>query len=175
MNNMAFETEADKHSLPPPPYVEGDFWRSAWFLDPAGHTNTELGVYPNPPPPTEGHGADPLPPPYSGPLYPSYLEDPSQWPTAVRDLELWRPPLPPEKVPSYLGYSIVTMVFCCLPLGIAALIFSLRTRRERGNRHYALRSSRKALTLNHVALALGGLTYSLVTILLLLVLYVDRS
>ncbi|XP_005943871.1 major prion protein [Haplochromis burtoni] len=60
-------------------------------------------------------------------------------------------------VNDYLGYSIFTMLCCCLPLGIAALIFSILTRESNhvGDRMSAERSSRTARTLNHVALGLG--------------------
>ncbi|XP_005743320.1 proline-rich transmembrane protein 1 [Pundamilia nyererei] len=69
-------------------------------------------------------------------------------------------------VNDYLGYSIFTMLCCCLPLGIAALIFSILTRESNhvGDRMSAERSSRTARTLNHVALGLGiaGLILSIV-------------
>ncbi|XP_016339412.1 synapse differentiation-inducing gene protein 1-like [Sinocyclocheilus anshuiensis] len=68
-------------------------------------------------------------------------------------------------VPDYLGYSIFTMLCCCLPLGIAALIYSWSTRNANysGQRELAERNSKTALTLNHAALALG---------LILIVLYI---
>uniref|UniRef100_A0A3Q4H7L2 Uncharacterized protein n=1 Tax=Neolamprologus brichardi TaxID=32507 RepID=A0A3Q4H7L2_NEOBR len=69
-------------------------------------------------------------------------------------------------VNDYLGYSIFTMLCCCLPLGIAALVFSISTREANhvGDRMSAERSSRTARTLNHVALGLGiaGLILSIV-------------
>ncbi|XP_072250839.1 uncharacterized protein [Leuresthes tenuis] len=60
-------------------------------------------------------------------------------------------------VNDYLGYSIFTMICCCLPLGIAALIFSISAREANhtGDRMAAERNSRTARTLNHVALGLG--------------------
>lgn len=62
-----------------------------------------------------------------------------------------------DPVNDYLGYSIFTMLCCCLPLGIAALIFSISAREANhiGDRMAAERSSRTARTLNHVALGLG--------------------
>ncbi|KAM6910297.1 synapse differentiation-inducing gene protein 1-like [Xenentodon cancila] len=60
-------------------------------------------------------------------------------------------------VDDYMCYSIFTMLCCCLPLGIAALIHSISTREANytGNQMAAERNSRMARTLNHVALGLG--------------------
>lgn len=33
---------------------------------------------------------------------------------------------PPQKIPNYLAQSILVTVFCCLPLGIPAIVFSAR-------------------------------------------------
>ncbi|KTG06020.1 hypothetical protein cypCar_00018973 [Cyprinus carpio] len=68
-------------------------------------------------------------------------------------------------VADYLGYSIFTMLCCCLPLGIAALVFSLSTRNANysGQRELAESNSKTARTLNHVALTIG---------LILIVLYI---
>lgn len=62
-----------------------------------------------------------------------------------------------KSYPSFLCYSIFTMLCCCLPLGIAALVYSIQTKQANLNRDYveAQRSSRKAQTLNHIALGLG--------------------
>ncbi|XP_034279601.1 trafficking regulator of GLUT4 1-like [Pantherophis guttatus] len=59
--------------------------------------------------------------------------------------------------PDYLGYSIFTLLCCFLPLGIAALIFSIKTQgaNQQGDIVSARRYSRLALTLDHVALGLG--------------------
>ncbi|KAG1943847.1 dispanin subfamily A member 2b-like [Pimephales promelas] len=56
-------------------------------------------------------------------------------------------------VPDYLCYSIFTMVCCCLPLGIAALVFSCSTRDANmfGQQPVARRNSRMALILNHLS------------------------
>ncbi|XP_028327004.1 proline-rich transmembrane protein 1-like [Gouania willdenowi] len=60
-------------------------------------------------------------------------------------------------VSDYLCYSIFTMLFCCLPLGIAALVYSISARdaNHTGNQATAERSSRTARILNHVALGFG--------------------
>ncbi|KAF4102819.1 trafficking regulator of GLUT4 1-like [Onychostoma macrolepis] len=59
--------------------------------------------------------------------------------------------------PDYMGYSIFTMLCCCFPLGIAALIFSCSTRDANysGRRELAEKNSKTARTLNHVAVVLG--------------------
>ncbi|XP_016394099.1 proline-rich transmembrane protein 1-like [Sinocyclocheilus rhinocerous] len=59
--------------------------------------------------------------------------------------------------PDYLGYSIFTMLCCCFPLGIAALVYSCSTRDANysGWRELAEKNSKTARTLNHVAVALG--------------------
>ncbi|XP_059364421.1 synapse differentiation-inducing gene protein 1-like [Carassius carassius] len=57
----------------------------------------------------------------------------------------------------YLGYSIFTMLCCCFPLGIAALIFSCSTRNANllGQRELAEKNSKTTLILNHAALGVG--------------------
>ncbi|XP_017564254.1 trafficking regulator of GLUT4 1-like [Pygocentrus nattereri] len=74
-----------------------------------------------------------------------------------------------QPLPDYLGYSIFTMLCCCLPLGVAALVFSVNTREANvsGNRPQAERSSRMARILNNTALGIG-----IVFIVLYLVLYI---
>uniref|UniRef100_A0A3P8VWI3 Si:dkey-33i11.9 n=2 Tax=Cynoglossus semilaevis TaxID=244447 RepID=A0A3P8VWI3_CYNSE len=60
-------------------------------------------------------------------------------------------------VNDYLGYSIFTMLCCCLPIGIAALIHSIFTRDaiRNGDQTTAEKSSRMARNLNHTALGIG--------------------
>ncbi|XP_052434049.1 synapse differentiation-inducing gene protein 1-like [Carassius gibelio] len=60
-------------------------------------------------------------------------------------------------MPDYLGYSIFTMLCCCLPLGIAALVFSINTRNANmsGQQQLAEQNSRMAFTLNNTALGIG--------------------
>ncbi|XP_053124508.1 cysteine-rich and transmembrane domain-containing protein 1-like [Hemicordylus capensis] len=63
----------------------------------------------------------------------------------------------PVNEPDYLGYSIFTMLCCCLPLGIAALVYSIQTREANlsGNIASAQRNSRMSRIFNHTALGLG--------------------
>ncbi|XP_029432853.1 transmembrane protein 91-like isoform X2 [Rhinatrema bivittatum] len=65
--------------------------------------------------------------------------------------------LAPLHEPDYLGFSIFTMLCCCLPLGIAALVFSSMTQESnrRGDAFAARRNSQWARTLNYLALGIG--------------------
>lgn len=67
------------------------------------------------------------------------------------------PASPQIPVNDYLGYSIFTMLCCCLPLGIGALIHSISTRDaiQRGDQMAAQRYSSTARTLNHAAMGIG--------------------
>jgi len=62
-----------------------------------------------------------------------------------------------QPVNDYLGYSIFTMLCCCLPLGVAALIYSISTRDANmaGDQITAERNSRTSRLLNHVSLGIG--------------------
>ncbi|XP_060113820.1 proline rich transmembrane protein 1B-like [Heteronotia binoei] len=66
-------------------------------------------------------------------------------------------PVQPTHEPDYLAYSIFTMLCCCLPLGIAALVFSVQTRdaNRMGNAAEARRNSQMARNLAHAALGIG--------------------
>ncbi|MEE6482116.1 hypothetical protein FKM82_013155 [Ascaphus truei] len=71
-------------------------------------------------------------------------------------------PMPMMYVPQptyrdYLGLSIMNMLLCCLPIGIAATIFSCKTRDSvsRQDMASAESNSRTAFTLNMVALGIG--------------------
>ncbi|KAI4889088.1 hypothetical protein NFI96_003012 [Prochilodus magdalenae] len=108
--------------------------------------------------------------PYQGPYpgQPAVTVQPTVYVTAA--------PLA-QPLPDYLGYSIFTMLCCCLPLGIAALVYSIndhlpeqassdngltyskalctREANMSGNRPQAERSSRMARILNNTALGIG--------------------
>uniref|UniRef100_A0A8C4SYM1 Uncharacterized protein n=1 Tax=Erpetoichthys calabaricus TaxID=27687 RepID=A0A8C4SYM1_ERPCA len=62
-----------------------------------------------------------------------------------------------QSVPSYLGWSIFTLICCCLPVGIAALICSCRVNdaSSAGDSVRATEASRKAKILNIVGLVIG--------------------
>ncbi|XP_026574609.1 proline rich transmembrane protein 1B-like [Pseudonaja textilis] len=76
----------------------------------------------------------------------------------------------PVNEPDYLGYSIFTLLCCCLPLGIAALVYSILTQgaNQRGDIASAKRYSTVALILDHIAVALG-IILTTVTIVLVFV------
>jgi hypothetical protein len=62
---------------------------------------------PQQPPPTQpgGYPPAPPPPPYGGPQGPG-------------------PGGPPQNIPNYLVHSILATLFCCLPTGIAGIVFA---------------------------------------------------
>ncbi|XP_050979196.1 transmembrane protein 91 isoform X2 [Labeo rohita] len=90
-------------------------------------------------------------------------------PVVVQPAVLMTPMPVVTAVPDYLGYSIFTMLCCCLPLGIAATIYSCSTRDANvsGQQELAVRSSRTAFILNNIALCLGILIITAAAILLL--------
>lgn len=53
---------------------------------------------------------------------------------------------PPQRIPNYLAQSILVTLFCCLPLGIPAIVFSAQVngKIQAGDIQGALESSRKA-------------------------------
>ncbi|CAK6954307.1 synapse differentiation-inducing gene protein 1-like [Scomber scombrus] len=148
---------------------------------PAGWTDEKASMAHAPPPPyqdyTPGPGYPPQPqvygspPQYAGqgygqPQYPMGQQYPGQpeMVTVQPTVYLARAPLT-HPVNDYLCYSIFTMLCCCLPLGIAALIYSISAREANhvGDQMGAERSSRMARTLNHVGLGLGiGFTVLLI-------------
>ncbi|XP_076869049.1 uncharacterized protein LOC143519475 [Brachyhypopomus gauderio] len=113
------------------------------------------GGYPNQSgyPPGQPYGA-----PYGQPLQGPYQGMYAGQPVVVAQPTVYVTPAPlGQPLPDYLGYSIFTLLCCCLPLGIAALIYSINTREANmsGNRGQAERSSRLARILNHTALGIG--------------------
>ncbi|XP_061631777.1 proline-rich transmembrane protein 1-like [Phyllopteryx taeniolatus] len=133
---------------PPPPYRDNLY---------PGYPQPGPGCFP--PHPQESI----YPPAYGGAAYgqQQYTAD-QQYPlqagtvTIQPTVLVTRAPLE-TPVNDYMCYSIFTMLCCCLPLGIAALIYSINAREANhsGDQLMAERSSRTARTLNHVALGLG--------------------
>ncbi|XP_026148974.1 proline-rich transmembrane protein 1 [Mastacembelus armatus] len=143
------DEKSSMNQAAPPPYHDMSY---------QGYPQPGPGYPPQPQYAGAGYGQQPYP---SGQQYPGQ-QYPGQ-PTTVTiqpTVYVTRAPLA-EPVNDYLGYSIFTMLCCCLPLGIAALIYSISAREANlsGDRATAERSSKLARTLNHVALGLGiGLT-----------------
>uniref|UniRef100_A0A2D4PIZ4 Uncharacterized protein n=1 Tax=Micrurus surinamensis TaxID=129470 RepID=A0A2D4PIZ4_MICSU len=110
-----------------------------------------------------------LPPPYSEeaqppvqlPAFIAAQPMPSHlyYATAVQDPkeEPILQPVPFTHASDYLIYSIFTMICCCLPLGVAALVYSIQTREANHERNStaAQRNSRMARILAHSALGVG--------------------
>ncbi|XP_068425025.1 synapse differentiation-inducing gene protein 1-like isoform X2 [Clinocottus analis] len=126
---------------PPPPYQD--------YQQP-GYPQPGMGY----PPPQQGYG----PPPQYGGAYGQQQYPGGQQATVTVQPTVFvtRGPLA-VPVNDYLCYSIFTLMCCCMPLGIAALIYSISAREANhsGDQVSAERSSRMARTLNHVALGLG--------------------
>src|SRR5690242_5253834 len=71
----------------------------------------------------------------------------------------WTPPPPsgaPANVPNYLVPAIISL-FCCLPLGIAGVVFAaqVNTKVAAGDTAGALDSSKKAKMFSFIAIGLG--------------------
>lgn len=77
-------------------------------------------------PPAQGYGT----PPYGAQQYPGQAPYPGQTTVTVQPAVYVTQATHVNPVPDYLGYSIFTMLCCCLPLGIAALIYSINVSRK---------------------------------------------
>ncbi|XP_043936653.1 proline-rich transmembrane protein 1-like [Protopterus annectens] len=131
---------------PPPPYssltdpAEGKHFASAPPYDYQGYYPPAGGYVP-PYPAIPDHGLI-MPPSNVTTVQPTIL---------VTPVPLANAP------PDYLGYSIFTLLCCCWPIGIAALIYSIGTRDAIaiGNLQEAHKKSRTSRNLNHSAVACG--------------------
>ncbi|XP_067094917.1 proline-rich transmembrane protein 1-like [Osmerus mordax] len=135
---------------PPPSYQE--------YPQYPGAGQPQPGYYPGHPqgyvPPPQPMGAPGYGQPYPGGMYPQG----AQATVAVQPTTVYVTCAPlANPVPDYLGYSIFTMLCCCLPIGIAALVSSISTRdaNNQGNAEAAQKSSRRARNLNHTGLGIG--------------------
>ncbi|KAJ0000151.1 hypothetical protein NQD34_011993 [Periophthalmus magnuspinnatus] len=155
------EKAAVHDQLNPPPYPEGP---SMGYPQPGQQPYAGQPGQPYPGQPYPGHPGQPYPgQPYPGQPYPGQPYPGQPYPgqvypgQTVITLHPGVPLSPPEK--DYLGYSIFTLLCCCMPLGIAALIYSIFTREanRNGNRAEAERTSRYSRILNHTAVGLGVL------------------
>lgn len=77
---------------------------------------------------------------------------------------------PPQKIPNYLTQSILVTLFCCLPLGIPAIVFSAQVngKVQAGDIQGAIDSSRKAKTFVWWSFGAGlalTLVYTVITVL----------
>ncbi|XP_056141540.1 synapse differentiation-inducing gene protein 1-like isoform X1 [Lampris incognitus] len=137
-------TSDDKSAMPPPPYQDHPQYPNAGYPYPA----QAQGYGPPPQYGGQPYGQQP----YPGQQYPPVTAAVTVQPTVY----VTQAPLA-RAVNDYLGYSIFTMLCCCLPLGIAAFIYSISTRdaNHAGDLATAERSSRMARVLNHVSLGIG--------------------
>ncbi|XP_055068042.2 uncharacterized protein [Misgurnus anguillicaudatus] len=138
----------------PPPYYDNPGYTNPEYPPPAG--------YPNPSGyPAQEYGA-PGGQPYGQAPYPEQPMINVQPTIYVGPTPLAYP------LPEYLCYSIFTLLCCCLPLGVAALVYSISTRTANmsGHQQLAEKNSRMARTLNHSALGIG------ITFILLYIIYI---
>ncbi|XP_034729061.1 proline-rich transmembrane protein 1-like [Etheostoma cragini] len=155
--------DPSKSSAPPAGWSGSDEKTSMGHAPPPPYQDQPYPGYPQPgmaypqqqqgyaPPPQYG-GAGYGQQPYPGQQFPGQQATVTVQPTVfVTHGPLLNP------VNDYLCYSIFTMLCCCFPLGIAALIYSISARESNhiGDQLGAERSSRMARTLNHVGLGLG--------------------
>nr|XP_023844496.1 synapse differentiation-inducing gene protein 1-like isoform X2 [Salvelinus alpinus] len=153
----------------PPPYQDHPQYPNTGYPVPAGYPANPQGYAP--PPQYGGAPGAPYSQPYPQGQYPQ-----GQYPqgeyhqstVTVQPTVFVTHGALPYPLPDYLGYSIFTMLCCCLPLGIAALIYSISTRdaNNQGHQQVAERSSRLARILNHSALGIG------ITVIILYIVYV---
>lgn len=141
--------------------------------NPYGSNEPEPEKGPQPPQPPYGapqppqYGAPqapqygaPQPPQYGAPQAPQYGASP--YPSAPQYSGGYAQPAPPN----YLVWSILATIFCCLPLGIAAIVFSSQVNSKwvAGDHAGAQESSRKAKLFTIWAVVAGvvvGIIYAI--------------
>ncbi|XP_026130664.1 synapse differentiation-inducing gene protein 1-like [Carassius auratus] len=149
-------------SVPPPYYPNAGYQIPRVNPIPSGYPNQPYGA-PGAPQGQYVHQS------YPGmAAYPQAAYD-GQNGVTVQPTMFMTPTPPATPMPDYLGYSIFTLLCCCLPLGIAATVCSCNTRdaNASGHRESAMRSSRSALILNNIAIIIGFGLIMTGTILLL--------
>ncbi|XP_042296666.1 transmembrane protein 91-like [Sceloporus undulatus] len=121
------------------------------------------------PPPPMGYGVvpPPVPPPYQASSGTSDAQM-GQGPDFQFQQAIFITPVEPTKEPDSLIYSIFTLICCFFPLGVAALIFSIKTQEanRNGNVTSAQKNSRLARLMAHTSLGIGVLFWVLFIIIL---------
>jgi len=76
----------------------------------------------------------------------------------------------PQEVPNHLVKAILVTLFCCLPLGVVAIVFAaqVNTQVQAGNLDEARRLSKQANTWGNVGLACGLVAFGLWFLLVIL-------
>ncbi|MCD4783807.1 MAG: CD225/dispanin family protein [Candidatus Eremiobacteraeota bacterium] len=66
---------------------------------------------------------------------------------------------PPPKINNYLVPSILATIFCCWPMGIAAIVFAAQANSKMGQGDYegAVQSAEKAKTWTWITVGAGAL------------------
>ncbi|XP_059423097.1 proline-rich transmembrane protein 1-like [Carassius carassius] len=137
---------------------------------PGSSNSSEKSGMPEAPPPAYHHNPAGYPPAFPNQPVPqgTYTQGPypGQPAVTVQPAVFVTPAPLANPVPDYLPYSIFTMLCCCLPLGIAALIYSISTRDANfaGQRELAEKNSKTALILNHLGLGIGLVVVVLIII-----------
>ncbi|XP_015273569.1 PREDICTED: interferon-induced transmembrane protein 2-like [Gekko japonicus] len=126
--------------------------------------------------PADGLANSAMPTQYQ-PYYAPYGAVPSSGPDVRPPLHSTVVFIPPTDAPDHLAYSISTMLCCFLPLGIAAVVYSVRTRdaNRMGNSTEAQRNSRMARILARSALSVGIVLFIIATILSVLYLLISQG
>lgn len=80
-------------------------------------------------------------------------------------------PVPAQQIPNYLVQAILVTLFCCLPFGIAAIVFAAQVNGKvaAGDIQGALNASKQAKTFSWVAFGCGALFIGGYMIFMLLV------